>query len=132
MKELILTCCDQLGGSRQIGRDGKTIALVNQRAFFLFCKSLMGSFFGGVWVENHINMRELQRKRSQGTGKDKGGCVVGVCLYIFFPFVLNLLLLYLSFFLFLLKLLEDYGGAPNQTSFLLFHKHLSLLLLLWH
>ncbi|CAJ1841329.1 unnamed protein product [Sphenostylis stenocarpa] len=22
-------------------------------------------------------MRELQRKRSQGTGKDKGGCVVG-------------------------------------------------------
>lgn len=63
-------------------------------------------------MENHINMRELQRERDH-RGREKIKELVGVCLFNLF--VLFLFLIYLSsIFLFLLKLLGDYGGAPNE------------------
>ena len=66
-------------------------------------------------MENHINMRELQRKRSKGDGKDKGACG-GVCLFIFvlcilfFPLFLHTLL-----FLFLLKFVGLLKGTKRVS-----------------
>ena len=61
--------------------------------------------------ESHQHERVAEKEITGGREKIKE--LVGVCLFNLF--VLFLFLIYLSsIFLFLLKLLGDYGGAPNE------------------